>query len=496
MQMKKIFWQRKFLGGMAVSAMALSLLAGCGKKDEPIAQAEKKDAAKGIAAPSIAETKAIAEEAFIYGLPLVMNYAVMYEYAVDRNSGQFKAPFNEIKNEARVFTYKDTAIVTPNSDTPYSLLWLDLRAEPMVLSVPAVEKSRYYSVMLCDGNTFNYGYIGSRATGNEAGDYLVVGPDWKGETPAGIKKVFQSSTQFSLAAYRTQLFNPADMPKVVKVQAGYKVQPLSAYLKQPAPPAAPAINFPKIDNEMVKTNFFEYLDFALQFAPVGPEEKAIRAKLASIGIGAGKTFDFKDLSVEHKAEVLLGMKEGETKVEQYLASGQKDVNGWKIGSLFGDRAFFNGDWLKRAAAAKGGIYGNDGVEAMYPLTKTLANGEPLDGSKNNYTLTFAAKEFPPVNAFWSVTMYDGKTQFLIENPINRYLINSPMLPGMKKNPDGSLTLYIQNKSPGKDKESNWLPAPDGPIYLVMRLYWPKTEPPSILPPGEGTWNPPGLVQVK
>jgi hypothetical protein len=286
------------------------------------------------------------------------------------------------------------------------------------------------------------------------------------------------------------------MPKVVKVQAGYKVQPLSAYLKQPAPPAAPAINFPKIDNEMVKTNFFEYLDFALQFAPVGPEEKAIRAKLASIGIGAGKTFDFKDLSVEHKAEVLLGMKEGETKVEQYLASGQKDVNGWKIGSLFGDRAFFNGDWLKRAAAAKGGIYGNDGVEAMYPLTKTLANGEPLDGSKNNYTLTFAAKEFPPVNAFWSVTMYDGKTQFLIENPINRYLINSPMLPGMKKNPDGSLTLYIQNKSPGKDKESNWLPAPDGPIYLVMRLYWPKTEPPSILPPGEGTWNPPGLVQVK
>jgi hypothetical protein len=426
----------------------------------------------------------------------VMNYAVMYEYAVDKNSGQFKAPFNEIKNEARVFTYKDTAIVTPNSDTPYSLLWLDLRAEPMVLSVPAVEKSRYYSVMLCDGNTFNYGYIGSRATGSEAGDYLVVGPDWKGETPAGIKKVFQSSTQFSLAAYRTQLFNPADMPKVVKVQAGYKVQPLSAYLKQPTPPAAPAINFPKIDKDLVKTNFFEYLDFALQFAPAGPEEQAIRAKLASIGIGAGKRFDFKNLSVEHKAEVLLGMKEGETKVEQYLASGQKDVNGWKIGSLFGDRAFYNGDWLKRAAAAKGGIYGNDAAEAVYPLTKTLANGEPLDGSKNNYTLTFAAKEFPPVNAFWSVTMYDGKTQFLIENPINRYLINSPMLPGMKKNPDGSLTLYVQNKSPGKDKESNWLPAPNGPIYMVMRLYWPKTEPPSILPAGEGTWQPPAIEVAK
>src|SRR5271166_3411735 len=157
-----------------------------------------------------AETRAIAEEGFIYGLPIVMNYAVMYEFAVDRNSGQFKAPFNEIQNEARVFTYKDTAVITPNSDTPYSILFMDLRAEPLVLSVPAVDKSRYYSVMLCDGNTFNYGYIGSRATGSGPGDYLVAGPDWKGEAPAGIKKVFRSSTQFSAAAYRTQLFNAAD----------------------------------------------------------------------------------------------------------------------------------------------------------------------------------------------------------------------------------------------------------------------------------------------
>ena len=137
-----------------------------------------------------AETKAIAEEGFIYGLPIVMNYAVMYEYAVDKGNPEFKAPFNQIKNEARVFTYKDTAIVTPNSDTPYSFAWLDLRAEPIVLSVPAVEKGRYYAVQLEDGNTFNYGYIGSRATGSDAGDYLVAGPDWKGETPPGITKVF------------------------------------------------------------------------------------------------------------------------------------------------------------------------------------------------------------------------------------------------------------------------------------------------------------------
>ena len=493
--------RRTLLASALGVAMAAALLAGCGKKDDPIAQAQQQAAPASAPAsasapgPGIAEVKAIAEEGFIYGLPIVMNYAVMYEFAIDKTSGQFKAPFNQIFNEARVFTYQDTAVITPNSDTPYSLLWMDLRAEPMVLSVPAVDKKRYYSVQLTDGNTFNYGYIGSRATGTQAGDYLVVGPNWKGETPAGIKKVFQSSTDFSIAIYRTQLFDAKDMPNVEKVQAGYKAQPLSAYLKQPAPPAAPAIDFPKIDKELVKTNFFEYLDFALQFAPPGPEEEAIRAKLATIGIGPGKKFAFKDLSLEHKAAILLAMKEGDSRVDDYLVSGQKNINGWKVGSLFGDRAYYNGDWLKRAAGAKAGIYGNDAVEAMYPMARTLANGEELDGAKHQYTLTFAKDQFPPVNAFWSVTMYDGKTQLLIKNPINRYLINSPMLPSMKKDKDGSLTLYIQKDSPGKDKESNWLPAPDGPIYLVMRLYWPKDTPPSILPPGEGSWSPPGLKLV-
>jgi len=477
-------------------ATALTLMAGCAKKQDTISQAEKTDAAKGVAAPSIEETKAIAEEGFIYGLPIVMNYAVMYEYAVDRNSGQFKAPFNQIKNEPNVFTYKDTAIPTPNSDTPYSFVWMDLRAEPMVLSVPAVDKKRYYSVMVCDGNTYNFGYIGTRSTGSDAGDYMVVGPNWSGATPPGIKKVMRSSTQFALAGYRTQLFNPGDLPNVQKVQDGYKVQPLSAYLKQPAPPAAVAVDFPKIDKDLVKTNFFEYLDFALQFAPPEPKEQAIRAKLATIGVGPGKTFGFKDLSLEHKAAVVLGMKDGDTKIDDYLSSGMKVINGWKIGSLPGDGAHYGSDWLKRAAAAKAGIYGNDAVEAVYPLTRVTADGETIDTSKSNYVLTFAKGQLPPVNSFWSLTMYDGKNQLLIENPINRYLINSPMLSGMHNSPDGSLTLYIQKDSPGKVKESNWLPAPNGPAYLVMRLYWPKETPPSILPAGEGTWKPPGVVSAK
>ena len=419
--------------------------------------------------PTLQEAKDIAEAGFIYGLPIVMNYAVMYEYAIDRNSGQFKAPFNQIKNEPNVFTYKDTAIVTPNSDTPYSFVWLDLRAEPVVLSVPAIDPKRYYSVMLCDGNTYNFGYIGTRATGSEAGDYIVVGPDWKGDTPAGIKQVFRSSTQFSLAGYRTQLFGPDDLDNVKKVQAGYKVQMLSAYLKQTPPPAAPAIDFPRIDKELVKTNFFEFLDFALQLAPPEANEMEIRAQLARIGVGSGKTFNFKDLPLEKKLEFGLGMKEGQRKVDEAVANVGKTINGWRVSGLPGDSAHYNGDWLKRAVAAQAGIYGNDPEEATYPFTRVDSDGQTLDGSKHNYTLTFPPGQQPPVNAFWSLTMYDGESQLLIENPINRYLINSPMLPAMKTNADGSVTLYIQKDSPGAEKESNWLPAPDGKIYLVLRL---------------------------
>lgn len=448
--------------------------------------------------PGFFEAKRIAEAGFIYGLPVVMNYGVMYDFVIDKNSSQYKAPFNQIKNEANVFTYKDTAVVTPNSDTPYSMLWVDLRAEPMVVSVPAIDPKRYYSVQLVDGNTYNYGYVGSRATGSGGGDYMVVGPDWKGTMPAGIKDVFRSSTQMSLVIFRTQLFNPGDIGNVRKVQAGYHVQPLSAYTKQPmlasAAPAS-AIEFPKIDKEMAKTNFFEYLDFALQFAPAQENEKEIRAQLARIGVGAGKTFNFKDLSLEEKLEIGLGMKEGERKIDEAVANAGKAINGWRVSGLPGDAATYNGDWMKRAVAAKAGIYGNSPQEAMYPFTRVDIDGKTLDGSKNNYVLTFPAGQLPPVNAFWSLTMYDGKSQLLINNPIDRYLINSPMVPDMKQNADGSLTIYIQNKSPGAGKEANWLPAPDGPIYLVMRLYWPKTAAPSILPAGEGTWAPPGIVQV-
>src|SRR6266403_6254187 len=192
-----------------------------------------------------AEVRAIAKEAYIYGFPMVDSYRIQYGYFVDRQNPEFKAPWNQIRNIPRVYTPADTAIQTPNSDTPYSFVGMDLRSEPIVLTVPTIEKERYYSVQFIEAYTFNFDYIGSRATGNEGGSYMIAGPNWKGETPKGVKKVFPSETQFVFAVYRTQLFNPGDIDNVKKVQAGYKAQTLSAFLGQPAPKAAPAIDFMK-----------------------------------------------------------------------------------------------------------------------------------------------------------------------------------------------------------------------------------------------------------
>jgi len=278
-----------------------------------------------------------------------------------------------------------------------------------------------------------------------AGCYVVTEPDWKDETPKGIK--FSSETQFLATIYRTQLFGPSDMPNVKKIQAGYEVQPLSQFLKQPAPPAAPAIDFPPFTKDDMKLPFPKVLNFILQFCPPVEEEKALRAKFAEVGIDAGKPFELRNLLEAQKGELALGLKDGYDSIEKQRDNIGKNINGWLVGSGFGDRALFHGDWLLHAAAALAGIYGNSAEEAVYPIAKNDNAGAALDGSKHNYTVTFAAGQYPPVNAFWSVTIYDGKTQLLIENTINRYLINSPMLPGMKKNADGSLTMYIQKDAP-------------------------------------------------
>jgi hypothetical protein len=436
-----------------------------------------------------AEARAIAKEAYIYGFPVVDNYRVQYAYFVDRNSPQFKAPWNQIRNTPRVYTPADTAVQAPNTDTPYSQLGMDLRAEPLVLTLPVIEKERYFSVQLVDAYTYDFDYMGSRTTGNDGGSFLVAGPDWKGETPRGVKKVFRSETEFVMAWYRTQLFNPGDIDNVKKVQVGYKVQTLSAFLSQPSPKAAPAIEFIKPltpAQERTSLEVFNILNFVLQFCPTVPSETQLMVRFAKLGIGAGKTFDASKFSPETKAAIEQGMADAWAD----FANVQKRMEAGEVGfgDMFGTRAYLKNNYLYRMVATLG-IYGNAKQEAIYLPYFTDADGKKLEGP-NRYTLRFASGQLPPVNAFWSLTMYDMPAELLVANPLNRYLLNSPMLPKFKRDRDGGLTLYIQNESPGSDKEANWLPAPKGPFAMAMRLYWPK---PGAL---DGEWKQPPAKKVQ
>jgi hypothetical protein len=460
----------------------LAGLAACGGNPAPDTPA----ATAGITAD---EARSIAKEAYIYGFPPVDSYRVQYSYFVDSSGPEFKSPWNQISSVARVFTPDDKTIQTPNSDTPYSTVGADLRAEPLVLTVPKIDKGRYFSLQFIDQYTFNFAYVGSRATGNDGGSYLLAGPDWKGETPAGIKQVIRSETQMVLVLYRTQLFNPADLDNVKKIQAGYTVQPLSAYLKLPPPPPAPAIDFAKPltpEEERHSLEFFNKLNFILQFCPVHPSETAMMERFAKLNIGAGKTFDAQKLSPEIRQAVEAGIADAWKSFEDFKTQlDEGKVNG---GEATGTREFLNGRYLYRMAAAVIGIYGNSKEEAFYPVYFTDAARQKLDGA-NRYTLHFDKNGIPPVNAFWSVTMYEMPASLLYANPLNRYLINSSMLPALKRDADGGITLYVQDESPGKATRTNWLPAPKGPFFMVMRLYWPK---PEAL---DGTWKAPPLTQV-
>jgi hypothetical protein len=433
-----------------------------------------------------AEARNIAKEAYIYGFPMVDSYRIQNAYFVDRDSPEFKAPWNQIRNIPRVYTPADTTIQTPNSDTPYSMLGLDLRAEPVVITVPPIEKDRYFSVQLIDAYTFNFDYIGSRATGNGGGSFLVAGPSWQGETPKDVKKVFRSETELALAAFRTQLFNPDDLDNVKEVQAGYKAQTLSAFLGAAAPQTAPVIDFIKPiapAEEKTSPQFFNILNFVLQFCPTVPSETELMACFAKIGVGAGKTFDPNKLSPEIKTAIEQGMADAWAD----LGGLVKQFDGGKVtsGDVFGTRAYLKNNYLYRMGAAVLGIYGNSKQEAMYPAYGVDADGKKLNGA-NVYTLHFAPGELPPVNGFWSLTMYELPASLLVANSINRYLINSAMLPQLKRDANGGLTLLIQNQSPGKGKETNWLPAPKGPFIMFLRLYWPKEE------ALEGKWKAPSL----
>jgi hypothetical protein len=441
-------------------------------------------------APAVtpAEAREIARDAYVYGFPVVDNYRIQYAYFVNARDPEHKGGWNEVHNTARVYTPEDKAIQTPNSDTPYSMVGLDLRAEPIVLGVPAIEEGRYYSLQFIDAYTFNFAYAGSRTTGNGAGRFMVTGPGWKGEAPEGVTAI-PSETEIAFVIYRTQLFGPDDLENVKEVQAGYTAQPLSAYLGSAAPPAAPAIAWIApltAEEERADPRFFEILNFALQFCPTHPSETELMARFAKLGIGAGGSFEADALSPELLQAVKDGM--ADAWAIEKATHAKLDAGEITSGDIFGTREYLENNYAYRMAAAVGGIYGNSKDEAVYPPYATDSSGQRLDGS-HRYTLRLPPSQLPPANAFWSVTMYEMPASLLVDNPIDRYLINSAMLPKMKKDPDGGYTIYIQNESPGKAKEDNWLPAPKGPFVMAMRIYWPK---PEAL---DGSWKKPPLERI-
>lgn len=480
---------------LAVLASAVVLAACCGPRcPSPCAAptpAAPSAVAAALAAPppvTDAEARAIAKEAYVYGFPLVDSYRITHAYFVNPKSPEFKGAWNVIHNEARVYTPDDKAVQSPNSDTPYSMLALDLRREPIVLTVPPVEKGRYFSVQLVDAYTFNFDYVGSRTTGNDGGSFLVAGPRWQGEAPKGVAKVLRCETEIALAIFRTQLLEPSDLENVKRIQAGYRAEPLSAFAGTPPPPEVPPIDFVTPltpDTQKTSLAFFDVLSFVLGFCPTVPAERALMDRFARIGVGAGRTLDAASLPPARREALAAGVADAWSEFGEF---SKTSLETGKVGSgdLFGTREHLKGNHLYRFAAAVFGIYGNSKQEAMYPAWSLDAEGRPLDGSKHRYVVKFAADALPPANAFWSVTMYELPQSLLVANPIGRYLLNSPMLDRFVRDEDGGITFHVQAESPGADREANWLPAPKAPFRAVLRIYWPKE---AAL---DGTWTLPPM----
>lgn len=483
--------------GLILSFFALVMLFGCTKEETTETQ-KQVTATKSTQELTPDEAKAIAKEAYVYGFPMVVNYKTMYMYVLNEKSPEYKGPFNYLGCDARLFTPEDKAVVTPNSDTPYCMFWVDLRQEPVVVSVPEMEPERFYHFQLIDLYTHNFAYIGTLTTGNGSGKYLIAGPGWKGQKPEGINEVINCETDIFFVVVRTQLFNPEDIDNVKKIQDAYDLKGLSAYLGRQAPPAAPRIDFPEWkEGEQFTAGSFNYIDFMLNLVNPVDEEKELMKRFAKIGLGTDEPFDINTFSPEIAEAIKGGVKDGFKEIEAFIAKETKDPLG--SAKIFGTREFLTKSatanygltnfYILRAVAAHMGLYGNSGAEAIYPLYMADSDGMPLNASDNKYTLTFKSEDLPPVKSFWSLSMYDGKTQLFIENLLDRYLLNSTMMDQFKKDTNGSITFYIQKDSPGKDKESNWLPAPDGPLYMVMRLYGP--EPDAL----EGRWTPPKVEKT-
>jgi hypothetical protein len=428
------------------------------------------------------EARDIAAEAWLYSYAPIQGYKTMYNQAVNTDFPGYVGGFNRFRHYSRPATPADTDIVTPNNDTPYSWAWLDLRAEPIVLSLPAVPAPRYYVNQWFDLYTHNFAYTGVRATGREAGNYLFVGPHWTGQVPDGITQVFRSETDFVGTLTRTQLFGPDDVAALQAVQSAYNLTPLSAFTDTAAPAPAPAVDWPVWDTAKAEgIGFIIYFNALLPFMPTVPSETEMFARFARIGIGAGLPFDPATLPPEIRA----AMEEGVAAASSGLKAAALSQSSSR--GFFGTREELGENYVAyRNFGALLGIYGNSEAEAFYASQQTDDAGQVLDGSRH-WVLRFEPGQLPPVSEFWSITMYGLPDRLLVENPINRYSIGDKT-PGLALGADGSLEIYIQHDNPGLEKQANWLPAPDGPFFFVGRFYGPG---PAIL---QGNWSLPRLIE--
>ncbi len=448
-----------------IALLPVLLLAACNNNSNTTtASSDSTATGAGIAMDS---ARAIAKEAWIYGYAMFYNYKSIYLYALDKDFPANAGGFNRFKHYAKMFTDKDTSIVTPNDDTPYSWAILDLSDEPIVLELPAVPAERYYVMQLIDLYTYNFAYAGARSTGNKAGKYLIAGPGWKGDKPAGIDSVFHCETNIVTILGRTELMNETDMANVKSIQSKYMLTPLHEFTKQPAPDHKQyALPLPAWkEGDYMSASFIGVLNVLLQYTSVDPGETGLRERFAKIGITPGKPFDSTAYSKEELAAINEGVKDGMEALKTSIDNTTSSMD------IFGTRAYLQNDYIKQATAAAMGIYGNTKIEAVYVGSIKDDAGNMLMGGQE-YVLHFSKEQIPPVKYFWSTTLYTIPKRFLATNPINRYSIGDRSK-GLKYNADGSLDIYLQSTSPGKDKEANWLPTPaQGPFNYVIRLYGP------------------------
>ena len=434
------------------------------------------------------EVAAIAEEAYTFCFPMLMGYRFGFATFLVPSLPSYRGPLNEMHGTAATLDSSFKDVITPNADTPYSMAGLDLRAEPLVLEVPAIA-DRYYVIQFVDLFGTNPHFVGSRATGPAAGTYLLVGPGFSGDIPDGFTDVLRFETDLVFVIGRTQLFGADDLPNVAAIMAGYQLATLSAHQGTPPVPSEP-FDWPIWNDEASRDErFIGYVNRLLTLCqPPHPSEVAMFERFATIGIGAGLAFDAAALDDDHRAAIRAGVDGSRAAMTERVGHLGTTTNGWSAVEALGSREFFDGDYGLRAAGAMAGWGGNDKIEAFYPMCREDADGQPLDGAKR-YTMHLDT--MPPAKAFWSVTIYDtsydGVAGYLVDNPIDRYLINATT-PGLAYGDDGSLTIHIQHDEPASTEgRANWLPAPVGPFYLAMRIYWPE---PAAL---DGTWTPPPVA---